>query len=84
MAGTLGETGWGTFTIVGGAQDGAPWGCTYNPPPVWTSAEILEGGNCMAVDGRNKSGQPLLWFPDASGVRIDVDTEWEIESPLPG
>src|SRR5438046_1539887 len=27
-----------------------------NPPPVWTSSEILEQSNCMAGRGRNKSG----------------------------
>src|SRR5438477_9960556 len=31
-------------------------------PPVWTSAEILEEGNCMAVEGRNMCGQIDLVF----------------------
>ena len=45
-----GCTGWGTL------------GVHIQPIPRVDPAEILEGGNCMAVDGRNKCGQFDLVF----------------------
>jgi len=44
-----------------------------NPPPVWTSAEILEQSNSMAGRGRNKSGHPypeISWIPESPGPVI--------------